>query len=93
MAGLGFRRGFCNVSDLSHCFWLLVTLIAPALNLYDSKLVNLGRGDAKQLETIARQLGEVRGVIEVSLISDEAVAYLKIDPDNVDAEKLEALTG
>jgi MFS family permease len=88
----GFQAVFvmCLIFSL---LWLLVTLIAPALKLYDSKLVNLGQGDAKQLEAIARQLGKVRGVIEVSLISAEAVAYLKIDPDNVDAEKIEALTG
>ncbi len=88
----GFQAVFvmCLIFSL---LWLLVTLIAPALKLYDSKLVNLGQGDAKQLEAIARQLGKVRGVIEVSLISAEAVAYLKIDPGNVDAEKIEALTG
>ncbi len=88
----GFQAVFvmCLIFSL---LWLLVTFIAPALNLYESKLVNLGQGDAKQLEAIARQLGKVRGVMEVSLISDEAVAYLKIDPGNFDAEKIEALTG
>ncbi len=72
--------------------WLLVTLLAPALKLYDSKLLHLGKRDAGELEATAVRLGQVRGVLEVSLVLDEGVAYLKVDPDNYDADSVEALT-
>ena len=86
--------GYQAVFILSLCFtllWLLISFAAPALKLYDSKLVHLGQGDAAELEATAVQIGEVPGVVEVSLIADEGVAYLKIDPDTVDSEKLESL--
>lgn len=72
--------------------WLLVALLAPALKLYDSKLLHLGQGDAGELEATASRLGQVRGVLEVSLVLDEGVAYLKVDPDIYDADSVEALT-
>jgi len=91
LSGLyGYHAVFilCLVFSL---LWLLISFAAPTLKLFDSKLVHLGQGDAAGQESIAVQLGEVRGVVEVSLISDEGVAYLKIDPEIVDLEKLEAL--
>jgi len=85
----GFQAVFvlCLVFSLA---WLLLTVVAPALKLYDSKLVHLKQSDPMLLEEVANQLSEVRGVIEVSLIADEAVAYLKIDPDHFDSEKVDA---
>ena len=71
---------------------LLISLLAPALILYDSKLLNLAGRDAGELEATATRLAQVRGVLEVSLVLDEGVAYLKVDPDNYDADSVEALT-
>ncbi len=79
---------FCLVFAL---LWLLLSFVAPALKLFDSKLVHLAQADTASLESQAVRLGEVQGVVEVSLIADEGVAYLKIDPENVDSEKLDAL--
>ena len=69
--------------------WLLLCFFAPALKLFDSKLVHLAQDNAADLESQAIRLGEINGVVEVSLIADEGIAYLKIDPDNVDSEKLD----
>jgi MFS family permease len=88
----GFQAVFILCLGLSLA-WLVVTFVAPALKLYDSRLVDLGHGDIDELEAKAKQLGGVRGVIEVSLIADEAVAYLKLDPDTIDREGLDRLAG
>ncbi len=71
--------------------WLLLSFVAPALKLFDSKLVYLTPGDAAGLESQMAKLGEVSGVVEVNLIEDEGVAYVKIDPDAVDSEMLDAV--
>ncbi|MCP3951369.1 MAG: MFS transporter, partial [Desulfobacterales bacterium] len=86
----GFQAVFvlCLAFSLA---WLLLTVVAPALKLYDSKLLHLKQSDPMLLEEVANQLGEMRGVIEVSLIADEAIAYLKIDPDHFEPEKVDAL--
>lgn len=64
--------------------WLAVTLLAPNLTLFDSKLIKLDKLEVGELRAAAVQLSRVRGVIEVSLIADEAVAYLKVDPEDYD---------
>ena len=73
--------------------WLAVTLFAPPLTLFDSKLIKLDKLESGELGAAADQLSRVRGVLEVSLIADEAVAYLKVDPENYDEETVSALSG
>ena len=73
--------------------WLAVTLFAPPLRLFDSKLIKLDKLEAAELDAAADQLSRVRGVLEVSLISDEAVAYLKVDPKAYDEASVVALSG
>ena len=71
--------------------WLLVTFIAPALKLFDSKLIKLDKIESDQMTSVVSSLSAVRGVVEVSLIRDQAVAYLKVDPDFYDEAAVEAL--
>ncbi len=70
--------------------WLAVTIFAPALTLYDSKLIKLDK--AEDMHAAAAQLSEVNGVLEVSLIADEAVAYLKVDPVIYDEEAVAGIS-
>jgi len=73
--------------------WLAVTLFAPALTLYDSKLIKLDKLKAAELGEAATHLSRVQGVLEVSLIADQAVAYLKVDPDIYDEAAVAGISG
>ena len=73
--------------------WLLVTLFATPLALHESKLINFDKTDPGAAITLANKLKAVTGVLEISMVADEAKAYLKIDPDLIDAERVKVLTG
>ena len=73
--------------------WLLVLLFTRPIKLLESKLIQLDKLEADEVSSIAGKLMAVPGVVEISLVSDEAMAYLKIDPDTVDAQQIEAITG
>lgn len=72
--------------------WLLLAsgLRAPA-SLRTLRLPLPAALDAQQSRVILERLQAQPGVAEVALVSEEASAYLKIDPRQVDRAQLEAL--
>ncbi len=68
--------------------WLLVTLASPAPVLADTRLVRVGRRDSDDARGIAQRLSGLPGVLEVTVVAEEGVAYLKIDAQAFDEERL-----
>ena len=72
--------------------WFLLLWFAPPLSLHESKLIPFDKTNP-EASALVKQLKAVPGVVEISLIADEALAYLKIDPETIDALQIKALTG
>lgn len=72
--------------------WLLLAsgLRAPA-SLRTLRLPLPAALDAQQSRVILARLQALPGVAEVALVNEEASAYLKFDPRQVDRAQLEAL--
>jgi MFS family permease len=59
--------------------WLGWTIAVPAFTLYSSKVINVGSRTDEELSALKIQLLNLAGVQDVSLLSGESTAYLKID--------------
>ncbi len=68
--------------------WLLLATTGPALKLFDSRLLRVGHTAPEQAKALADRLLAVPGVMEAVVIAEEGVAYLKIDKQALDEEKL-----
>ncbi len=76
---------FCAVMLL---VWLALALTAPALNLFDTRLLRVGRSAPEQARALAGRLSAVPGVMEAIVIAEEGIAYLKVDRRTLDEERL-----
>ncbi len=68
--------------------WLGWVVVAPAFRLYDSKTIHVGPRSDDELAKLTRQLLALSGVQDVSMLSGESTAYLKIDTAKLDADTL-----
>ena len=71
--------------------WLLVALTMSPPGHYSSRVLDLDGLKSEQSTSLARQLGELTGIVEAVVIAEEQVAYLKIDRRKLDESKLDAL--
>ena len=51
-------------------------------------LLNIGTRNESEISGLASELAAVAGVVEVSVIADEGVAFLKVEKHVLDDEKL-----
>lgn len=79
---------FCAVLAL---IWALAAFsMAPPRHL-SSLLLNLGTLDTDQAHHLSERLRLVPGVVEAVVLSDDGVAYLKVEKDKLDKTALENL--
>ncbi|RMG27625.1 MAG: MFS transporter [Gammaproteobacteria bacterium] len=71
--------------------WFLVALGMKPPRMLSSRLVSLGQAEGLDAAELARCLGEVPGVAEAVIILEEGVAYLKVEPRELDEAALEAV--
>ncbi len=67
-------------------FWLAVTMREP--RYLSSYLINVGAIDTARAEQLTRELLAEQGVEEAVVLADDGVAYLKVDPERIDAAAL-----
>lgn len=81
-------EGVILMSTAMLVVWLLVAVTAPVQKLYDSLQIGFTpRSD--RAEQFSNGLVGLEGVVEATVMVDEEVAYLKIDPALFDNEALE----
>ncbi len=68
--------------------WLVLAVTAPALKLFDTRLLRVGRSAPEHAGALADRLLSVPGVMEAIVIAEEGIAYLKIDRHTLDEEQL-----
>ncbi len=81
---------FCALLSL---VWLVVAVLAPARGLHDSVELAVGRLEAADGESLAARLQRLPGVVDVTVIAREGVAYLKVERGRFDNRLLREFTG
>lgn len=75
-----------NIALLIIWAGLAITMKKP--NFFTSYLLNVGDVSEEEAQNIIRGLSQVTGVIDVTVIAEDGVAYLKIDKKIVDMDEL-----
>ena len=68
--------------------WLLLAATMRQPRHLSTQLLNVGVRDASEISALTRDLAAVAGVVEVAVVADEGVAYLKVEKNVLDDEKL-----
>ncbi|MBO9491533.1 MFS transporter [Endozoicomonas sp. G2_1] len=71
--------------------WLLWSLTMAPLVKSKSYSLAVNTSNEQQTQTLASQISELPGVLEATLVHEEAVAYLKIDEQQADLAQIKAL--
>ena len=71
--------------------WLLLSLTMAPLVKSKSYSLAVNTNNEQQTQTLASQISELPGVLEATLVHEEAVAYLKIDEQQADLAQIKAL--
>jgi predicted MFS family arabinose efflux permease len=75
-----------NVMLLTIWASLAITMKKP--HFFTSYLLNVGEVTEKEAQEIIKGLSVVTGVVDVTVIAEDGVAYLKIDKQHVDMDEL-----
>ncbi len=70
--------------------WLLVALGMSAPGKFRAELLRVGPMNSERAGELSTRLGAIRGVAEAVVVPDEGVAYLKINPGEIDRAALDA---
>jgi predicted MFS family arabinose efflux permease len=73
--------------------WLLAAATMAQPSHLTTRLVAIGDGQTKDVESLAARLRQVPGVAEAVVIAEEKLAYLKVDSKSFDVAMAEALAG
>ncbi len=68
--------------------WLLLAISMQPPRYLSTYLLNVGIQNESDISGLTRELAAVAGVVEVSVIADEGVAFLKVEKHVLDDEKL-----
>lgn len=71
--------------------WALMTVVFPEFKLSSSRVIDIGEHSQSQREALIDRIGRVRGVHEVTIVSGETLAYLKVDDKELDTAALHQL--
>ena len=72
--------------------WIFVALTLPKPNFYTSRILELAKESVQNVDALEVEISEVVGVKEVSISTEEGVAYLKVDKKELDEEALLAFS-
>ena len=73
--------------------WLLAAATMKQPSYLTTRLVPIGDGKARDVESLAARLRQVPGVAEAVVIAEEKLAYLKVDSRSFDAVMAASLAG
>ncbi len=72
--------------------WLLAALISPAFPLSSSRVIRIDdASDDSHVASLVDRIRSIRGVQEVIVVPEEALAYLKVDDRELDVVALQQL--
>ncbi len=77
---------FCG---LLASIWLILAATMKAPRHLGSYMINVGQVDDAKAKLLGGEIAKVAGVVEVTVIPEDGVAYLKIDSQLVDEEALD----
>jgi MFS family permease len=69
--------------------WLWLAFTMPPVEYFATHTLRVGRRVETEARQLARELAAVRGVIEATVMADEGLAYLKVDPRHLDRHALQ----
>ncbi len=73
--------------------WLLVAATMPRPAPYSTRLARIGEVSGAEADALVARLARLAGVVDVVVVAEERVAYLKVDQRTFDAAALEAALG
>lgn len=73
--------------------WLFIALGMKAVKKVKTVTLSTQFTDEAQADAVAAKLTQLKGVVEATLIFDEAVVYLKVDEKKIDYQELDAVLG
>lgn len=75
-------------SAIALSIWFFVALSMQKPRNVTNFMLNVGRVTPENREKIKQHLSNIRGIIEITLVDEDCIAYLKIDKNLIDKEKL-----
>lgn len=84
--------GVFGLSALVAIVWLLLTWKLPTPTFYTSRVVRFNSAIA-DWEAMYQTLQKLPGIYEVAIVTEEQVAYLKVDKKELDEQGLRAILG
>ncbi len=86
----GPQAVFLFCAGLAVFWWLIAVWMKPPKPV-SSLLIHIGDIDSKQAMFLAGKLRKAPGVLEAVVVADEGVAYLKIDRQRLDRNRIQAI--
>ena len=68
--------------------WAALSFVFPKFRLSSSRVIDIAEIPVSQRQALIDRIGRVRGVQEVTLVSGETLAYLKVDDKELDTAAL-----
>lgn len=68
--------------------WLLVLFTGARPALFESRLLRIPDATAAEASGLSEELVRIPGVLEATVVADEGVAYVKIDSERLDEDRL-----
>lgn len=68
--------------------WLVLVVTGSPPALFESRLLRVSRQTAAGARRLSEELARVPGVLEATVVAEEGVAYVKIDSNRLDEERL-----
>jgi len=81
-----------QLSILVGVVWLVAAMGMQQPGRYSSRLVHLQKMSDEQASQIAEKLNAVAGVVEVVVVAEDGVAYLKVEKHRLDQRTLDAIS-
>ncbi len=81
-------RGLYLTVLVALLLWLLLAVTMRQPRYLSTCLLNVGVRSPSDVPALTRELAAVAGVVEVAVVADEGVAYLKVEKHVLDDEKL-----
>ncbi|GJL82943.1 MAG: MFS transporter [marine bacterium B5-7] len=73
--------------------WMVAMFFAPAMQLLDSITLNLPPGSIENHQELLRQLADLPGVEDSTLVAAEGLVYLKVNPGDFDVNSANGIVG
>jgi len=72
--------------------WLVLAITMKKPLFHTSHLLNVGSVTEKEAQELIKELSRIAGVVDVTVIAEDGIAYLKIDKQKVNMDELHQFT-